>query len=136
MNEGRLQNNLFGLRTPGRPGLQLGSIHPNQNERRLAAHQIHTGDNWRSPRNPPSALIEPFSAREQSTMSYRVSNQLRFELASGFKDPTNHGRSKPKYFEIERVEAGNPRSVAGDYFHRTKSVEISGADLFRARGRS
>ncbi len=135
MNEGRLQNSLFGLRTPGRPGLQLGSIHPSQNERRVTAHQNHTGDRWRSPRTQPSTLIEPFSAREQTAMSYKVSSQFRFELASGFKSPDNLGRSKPNHFEVEKVEVANPRSTAGDFFHRTQPVETSSARLFTVLGR-
>ena len=136
MNEGRLQSSLFGLRTPGRPGLQLGTIHPSQSERRLSVHQSHTGDSWQPPRNQSSPMIEPFATREQTVMSYKVSNQFRFELSSGFKNPENESRKKPRSFAISRVEVAAPRTRAGDFFHRTKNVNLASTELFRFEGRN
>lgn len=105
-NVGRTTQSLFGIREPGRPGFQLGRIHPNDVNKRLSAHNQHTQDNWQPRAGPTNPLIEPLPIREQTQTSHRVSLQFRMALSSGFRDLANEGRTSKRFTGIDPISIG------------------------------
>ena len=119
MNQGRLAGEIHGIRIPGRPALQLGRVHPDNQTRRQTAHFFHTKDQWKPRTVQSDPLVEPLETREQTQMAYRVDNHFRTELAAGFEKPSNTGRQRSRLVEITGVRIGEPLAANGDYFHKT-----------------
>lgn len=118
MNQGRLAGEIHGIRIPGRPALQLGRVHPDNQTRRQTAHFFHTKDQWNPRTIQSDPLVEPLETREQTQMAYRVNNHFRTELAAGFEKPSNTGRQRSRLVEITDVRIGEPLAENGDHFHK------------------
>jgi hypothetical protein len=123
-NEGRRSIAMIGISMPGRPKFQLGKIHPNFIDKRLAVHRSYLSDGGYRGRVEENPLIEPLDPRVQSDLMHQ-SRVLISELAAG-TSPPKMSRKEKNYVELNNlsVEVGNAADMPAS---SSKREEIGSA---------
>jgi hypothetical protein len=106
-NEGRRSIAMIGISMPGRPRFELGKVHPNVVDKRLAVHRNHLSGGGYGGRLEENQLIEPLDTRVQSQLMHQA-RMLINELAAG-TSPPKLSRKEKNYVELNNLslEVGN-----------------------------